>query len=484
MFNVIEAFFIEMSMKYIYLIFLIFIFIPFSSAIEDNDLSKIYENYEKGIVYVERALYLDSKNIKYHEICERVENIYDLKLVDRYVTIGNGSGFFITSDGYIVTNYHVVDKSNIDKMKESLLERIDRKFISKIPGDIISEYESNRLFVDFRKMIKNSEQVYRVIINQKDAYSAKLVAFDAVLDLALLKIDGSAFQALYLYDPEDLRIGAKVVSIGYPRISISFGIIEEYYSTMTAGYVSSIRPDNWGIQHTSSINPGNSGGPLLDFDGNVIGINVGIDPNANNVNFSIHTNTLISWLNDEGYRDIIIKNKNDLKLTMNKDQNNNKKLIESGNIVFIDLITKNDVFVNNEKVGQTPLLLKGLSEGLNSVKIESEHGFVEKKLNVNNKITKIIRLSPNLEAYKGKLYITTTPSNAKVFIDSICIGSSPVLLNDLDTGEHDILIKLENFAEIKDQVSIEKKSLVEKNYILNKGFKLTLKKVEIKQKIQ
>jgi serine protease Do len=141
---------------------------------------------------------------------------------------GVGSGFVISSDGYILTNNHVVGGANQIKIK---------------------------------------------LADGKE-YDAKVVGRDPKTDLALLKAEGASdLQVLKLGDSETLKVGNWVVAIGSP-----FGLEQ----TVTAGIVSakgrvigSGPYDNF-IQTDASINPGNSGGPLLNMAGEVVGINTAI----------------------------------------------------------------------------------------------------------------------------------------------------------------------------------------------------------------
>jgi serine protease Do len=135
-----------------------------------------------------------------------------------------GSGFIISTDGYIITNAHVVEHS----------EKIT------------------------------------VMLNDKREFNAKIIGADKRTDVALLKIEGSGFPILSMGDPEKLRVGEWVVAIGSP-----FG----FDSSVTAGIVSakgrSLPRENLVpfIQTDVAINPGNSGGPLFNMDGEVVGVN-------------------------------------------------------------------------------------------------------------------------------------------------------------------------------------------------------------------
>lgn len=137
----------------------------------------------------------------------------------------SGSGFIIDPDGYIVTNYHVVEGA----------------------------------------------QRLTVTLTSGESYQAELVGGDAENDVALLKIEGSNFPTCHVGDSDSLRVGEMVAAIGNP--------LGELTNTLTVGYVSALdreintdgTPINM-LQTDAAINSGNSGGPLFDMYGNVIGI--------------------------------------------------------------------------------------------------------------------------------------------------------------------------------------------------------------------
>jgi serine protease Do len=137
---------------------------------------------------------------------------------------GEGSGFVVSSDGYIMTNAHVIDKAN----------------------------EVTVRFTDRRE------------------YSATVIGKDDRTDVAVLKIDAKDLPYVRLGDPESLKVGEWVVAIGSP-----FG----FENSVTAGIVSaksrSLPGDAYTpfIQTDVAVNPGNSGGPLFNLEGEVVGIN-------------------------------------------------------------------------------------------------------------------------------------------------------------------------------------------------------------------
>ncbi|HUM04925.1 MAG TPA: trypsin-like peptidase domain-containing protein [Terriglobales bacterium] len=167
---------------------------------------------------------------------------------------GQGSGFVIDKEGHILTNYHV---------------------------------------------IADARQVSATLHNRK-TYKATVVGTDPSHDLAVIQIKAPDLTPAVLGDSKNLKVGQKVYAIGNP-----FGLS----GTMTRGIVSSIRsveePDgrriDEAIQTDAAINPGNSGGPLLNWHGEVIGINTMIASSVGQsagIGFAIPINTAKAVLND------------------------------------------------------------------------------------------------------------------------------------------------------------------------------------------
>ena len=166
-----------------------------------------------------------------------------------------GSGFIIDKAGYVVTNNHVIE---------------------------------------------NADEI-QVILKDEKAYEAKIIGRDPNTDIALIKIHSDdKFAVVKLGDSDSLKVGQWVVAIGNP-----FGL----ENTVTAGIVSAkgrileSGPYDDFIQTDASINPGNSGGPLLNMDGEVIGINTMIYAGGRGIGFAIPVNSaknVVAQLKESG----------------------------------------------------------------------------------------------------------------------------------------------------------------------------------------
>ncbi|RIE07725.1 PDZ domain-containing protein [Candidatus Cryosericum odellii] len=158
---------------------------------------------------------------------------------------GLGSGFIITSDGYILTNNHVVEGA------------------TKITV-----------------MLKDGRE-----------FSGQVVGTDTTSDVAVVKIKGTNLPTVQLGDSSALTVGQKVIAIGNP-----YGLSQ----TVTTGIISALERNVQAsatenlvgvVQTDAAINPGNSGGPLVDLSGRVVGMNTMIYQNAQGLGFSVSINT-------------------------------------------------------------------------------------------------------------------------------------------------------------------------------------------------
>jgi serine protease Do len=162
---------------------------------------------------------------------------------------GGGTGFFVSTDGYIITNKHVVVRDDVD---------------------------------------------YTAVTSDGREYAASVLARDPLFDVAIVKVEGQGFTPARLGDSDKLRIGQTVLAIG--------NVLAEFRNTVTRGIVSGIgrtisasgplgqETIEGAIQTDASINPGNSGGPLINLKGEVIGINTATYTSAQGLGFAIPIN--------------------------------------------------------------------------------------------------------------------------------------------------------------------------------------------------
>ncbi len=200
-----------------------------------------------------------------------------------------GSGFIISKDGYILTNYHVIRRASVIRV---------------------------------------------TLLKDQDVYTAKIVGTDPKADIALIKINPKEpLPTLQLGDSDSLEVGDWVIAVGNP-----FGL----NGTVTAGIISAKGrvigegPYDHFLQTDAAINPGNSGGPLLNLKCEVVGINTAIVEGGQGIGFAIPINMVKSELPylmkgekvKRGYLGVMIQN-----LTPEMARSMNLKGVQGGAIV-------------------------------------------------------------------------------------------------------------------------------------------------------
>ncbi len=173
--------------------------------------------------------------------------------------VGAGSGFIVRSGGYIVTNRHVVE---------------------------------------------DSSATYTVLLSNGKQLPASVIWRDTVNDLAVIKINSSNLATVPLGDSSALQLGQSVFAVGNAlgeyNNSVSVGIISGLNRSIQAQSQSGVESLTGVIQTDAAINPGNSGGPLVDLNGNAIGINVAVVQGSQSIGFSIPINQIKSALSKLG----------------------------------------------------------------------------------------------------------------------------------------------------------------------------------------
>ena len=168
---------------------------------------------------------------------------------------GNGSGMFLSANGYFVTNYHVIDGASLIQVE------------------------------------------WRDSSGQLNTYSASVERTDEANDLAICKIENSSFnlkkEIPYTFKNTGVMLGEEVFALGYP-LALSVMGEDIKFSDGRVSSKTGFQGDIRTYQTTVAIQPGNSGGPLFDFDGNLIGINSSKINNeyADNVSYSIKSSYL------------------------------------------------------------------------------------------------------------------------------------------------------------------------------------------------
>lgn len=176
---------------------------------------------------------------------------------DSLTPLGIGSGFIFDKSGYILTNAHVVGDADVIQV---------------------------------------------TLENNKTPYEAKLMGKSTDLDLAVLKIEpksGETFPSVTLGNSDNVAVGSWLVAIGNPQgfdHTVTAGVLSAKERSITASDASNGQSTDYThlLQTDASINPGNSGGPLLNMNGQVIGMNTAVSEDAQGIGFAIPSNVILN----------------------------------------------------------------------------------------------------------------------------------------------------------------------------------------------
>jgi S1-C subfamily serine protease len=149
-------------------------------------------------------------------------------------------------------------------------------------------YDSHGWILTNKHVVEGGDK-FDVQLKDGRVLSGKVYGIDTLTDLAIVKVDATDLPTAAIGESDALKVGQLVVAIGSPlgtyTNSVTSGIVSATGRTITTD--GSTKPLNNLIQTDAAINPGNSGGPLLDADGNVIGINTAIASGSNGIGFAI-----------------------------------------------------------------------------------------------------------------------------------------------------------------------------------------------------
>ncbi len=217
-------------------------------------------------------------------------NEFDIQTT-QYPRLGFGSGFIISKDGKLVTNYHVIENATEIKVR---------------------------------------------MADEDTVYKAEVIGSDPETDISVLQIiDGKEFDFIKFGDSNMVRVGDPVLAIGNPLgvgISASKGIISAKFRTLNGPY------DNF-FQTDASINLGNSGGPLVNLDGEVIGVNTaiktsGFSRGSIGVGFSMSSAVVTRVVEDILHDGKVSRGWLGVYISTSMDEQNNQRILVDG--VFTD----------------------------------------------------------------------------------------------------------------------------------------------------
>lgn len=195
---------------------------------QSTNVTYTYQTVENPVVAIaeSNAMSVVGINVTYTSTIQSIFGAYESEAKS------SGTGIIYTTDGYVITNCHVIESAVSAK----------------------------------------NAKIY-VTLSDDTEYEAKIVGYDALTDIAVIKVEATNLKAAKFGDSDSIKVGEMVVAIGNP-------LGQEFAGTVTVGYISGVNRtvtiDTTAynlIQTDAAINSGNSGGPLVNISGEVIGVN-------------------------------------------------------------------------------------------------------------------------------------------------------------------------------------------------------------------
>ncbi len=233
---------------------------------DEDRITDIVEEALQSVVSINITKDVSSNDLQFDGLLEEYyddpffsfpvpEQLPDQEETFERMRIGGGTGFFVTEDGIIATNKHVID---------------------------------------------DEEAEYIVVTQDGNELKATLLAKDPALDLAFLKVEGEGYPALRFGNSDDIEIGETVIAIGNVLAefsnSVTKGIVSGKNRRLLAGSFSRSEIIEEAIQTDAAINFGNSGGPLINLSGEVVGMNTAISDQAQLLGFALPSNSIVRAL--------------------------------------------------------------------------------------------------------------------------------------------------------------------------------------------
>jgi len=393
-----------------------------------------------SVVYLQQAVKILPEYFVDKAPLVKLEQKLGRSILDRFLPLTSGSGFFLDQQGHVVTNNHVISNKDEKKVRDDAGQGWGRYIEESFSDSELSSDERRALKVALFKAISRGPYELQVLVNNKEAYRATVLAADEKQDLAVLEIPLQGNPALSLAPDESVSVGEDVFSLGYPFGSFLVKQLENLSATFTKGSISALRKEDLAIQHTATINPGNSGGPLLNALGQVEGVNTATKTDANNMYYAIPSSSVRRFLQEKKLTQIqliapvaVVPSPPAVVAAL-LPLNSLGEYEVSSDLIFSQE-TGSVVRVDGVVVGTTPLFWNPPKPSF-TVQIEGKNGIAVGKIRVLKSLQGSMEVKLPWAGFQGTVQVIAN-RDALLLVDGKPSGALPLGLS-LPVGKHSI----------------------------------------------
>jgi S1-C subfamily serine protease len=276
------------------------------AAYSQIDPGLLYPRISSATVLLRHEIMMDPALCRNAALFKKWEAASDRQLLSTYFLLSSGSGFFVGSEGLVMTNRHVAVIEKLDEYRSKVANEYSQDLEKNIPKDFTKE-DIRSLKSDVYAMITKGAYRFSATLDGELLPQAETVAVSSEkdLDIAVLRVPGGFDGGLGFIEASlaDSRLVGRIVySLGFPLGGSIGKELKEVVVTMNKGTVSAVRKVDLGIQHSAAISPGNSGGPLVDESGLVVGMNTATVEGGNSIFLAIGADRIRAFLQKQGLR--------------------------------------------------------------------------------------------------------------------------------------------------------------------------------------
>jgi S1-C subfamily serine protease len=437
----------------------------------------IYAVTRESVVVVRSGLRVETSpsEVLGNGVLRQLDSMLAASLETGYFEFSSGTGLVVSNDGYVITNQHVVEEpEDLTGWITFTLYSL-RSQLGWQPGNSrLTDEEINEATEDLRSVLQEAVWEHRIQTVDGRDFPAQMVFAEERDDLALLRTpEIGAVRPAPLAVYEELTVGDDVAAVGFPyegEIQETFDSIEP---TLSVGIVSALRGGNRGVQHTASLSPGNSGGPLLDRNGQVVGINVSRFYGGEALQFAIPSSVVLGALERQGYSGIVDENRvRSIALGKADSLNPGSEVVVDQPLV-LETLPGLPVAVDGRMLGETPLTIDGLQPGIHSLEIVGEvWSYRQEVVVAPGRGLRV--LAPRLSRRTGTLSVTSVPESAGAYLDGAPVGRTPLTLADLAAGEHVLHLREPGFYADPLEVRLPGDTTVSTQVVMEEGYPFIL----------